>query len=534
MSFPIPTAAPSSSPAPASAQRLARWIASPTFMGLFIFLLGLVVFTRNNQFRYYYHPDESGKVEQVAQGRRNFNHPLLMLTTTRLAITLSPFKKKHLSRQQIVVFGRWVVAAFAAGSAVALALLARSLAGPLTGWVTGAAVLSDRLLFELAHYMKEDPVLVFGLAATLLALRFLEENPSRNALILLGTACATAAAGKYIGLVSLPFGIAAVCSMQKSPLTIGRRLLIFGAAAVAAWLLFNPQILTKPALLFKGFGRETRIVVEGHKGLYQDVPHAYYLVHLRTTIPIWISAFAGLHLLHMLFRPKGRSFSEWSAAGIAVIVLVLISCTPKTASRYFLPLSVLTPFLASLGVGSLTRILPANLRLRQGLCAGAHLAFLGAVWFTQSHALAARNIGFTRESRWALRSWVEQNLPENAVIAQDDRVNLPSPEKQEHRAEKPMAQKILRSEFVADLAGEQGLSGLRSAGVTHVAVSSPTYERFFDGRFTPSASVADSYARRRQFYEDLFTRGQLLWSDPRGTIMHLEPGLRLYALPLNP
>ena len=521
-------------PTPHGPTPLLRHLSSPLLMAAVLFALGLAVFTRHNQFRYYYHPDESGKVEQIAQGRRNFHHPLLMLTATRLAITFSPTQKKNLSRQQIVLFGRWTVAAFAAGSAVALALLARSMAGGWTGWVAGFSVLSDRLLFELAHYMKEDPVLVFGLAATLLAVRFLEVHPGRQAILLLGTACATAAAGKYLGFLALPLGIAAVCRIQNCPLPPRRQLLLFSGAFVAAWLAFNPQILSKPALLFKGFGREAQIVAEGHKGLSQSVPHAYYLHAFRTVTPVWISACAGLHLLHMLLRPRNRSFSEWGAAGLGLLLLLLLSFSPKTSTRYFLPLSVLTPFLATLGIGSLCRLLPEHPRLGKILNAGLHLAFLSAVLCSQSAALAAKDTGFTRESRLALRQWIEQNLPANAVIAQDDRVNLPSPEKQEHRAEKPMAQKILRSEFVADLSKGQGLAGLQSAGVTHVAVSAPSYERFFDPRFLPGPAARAAFEQRRKFYEELFTQGRLLWSEPQGSVIYLEPGLGIYALPPHP
>jgi hypothetical protein len=508
-----------------------HWLASPVFMAGLLFILGLAVYTRNNQFRYYYHPDESGKVEQIAQGRRNFHHPLLMLTATRLAITAAPVQKKNLSRQKIVVFGRWTVAAFAAGCAVALALLARSLAGPWTGWIAGLTVLSDRLLFELAHYMKEDPVLVFGFALVLLALRFLETHPSRNALLFLGSACAAASAGKYLGLVTVPVGLLAAWKATSCPIQTRRRLLLFGAACVLAWLAFNPQLLSKPALLLKGFGREAQIVAEGHKGLSQSVPHAYYLQSARSLLPPIVSVLAGFQLLYMLLRPKQQAPSAWAAAGLAALLFVLLSFSPKTSTRYFLPISVLAPFLAALGVGTACNNLFKNPPLIRPVL---HLAFLGLVAFSQFPALAAKNSGFTRESRLNLRLWIQQNLPPEAVIAQDDRVNLPCPEKQEHRAETPIAQKVLRAEFVADLAHGGGLEALRASGVTHVAVSAPTYERFFDARFVPGEAARETFGQRRGFYEELFAKGHLLWSERQGSVLYLEPGLKLYSLPAHP
>ncbi|MEY5009064.1 MAG: hypothetical protein RLZZ253_203 [Verrucomicrobiota bacterium] len=503
-------------------------------MAGFLFLLGLAAYTRNNQFRYYYHPDESGKVEQIAQGRRNFHHPLLMLTATRLAITFSPVQKKNLSRQQIVVIGRWTVAGFAAGSAVALALLARSLAGPWTGWTAGFAVLSDRLLFELAHYMKEDPVLVFGFALVLLALRFLETHPSRNALIFLGTACAAASAGKYLGLVTIPVGLLAAWKTDSCPLPARRRILLFGGACLLAWLAFNPQLLSKPGLLFKGFGREAQIVAEGHKGLSQSVPHAYYFHTFKSWIPLAVSVLAGFQLLHMLLRPKRQSGSTWTAAALTLILLILLSFSPKTSTRYFLPISVLTSFLGALGLGTACQWLLQNRPSARFLRPAIHLSFLGVLCASQAPALATKDAGFTRESRLNLRRWIEQNLPSDAVIAQDDRVNLPSPEKQEHRAETPISQRVLRAEFVADLARGGGLAALRASGVTHVAVSAPSYERFFDARFMPGAAAKEAFALRRGFYEELFAKGELLWSEAQGSVLYLEPGLKLFSLPAHP
>ena len=55
--------------------------AAPLGPALFLAILSLWVFTRNNDFPLDYHPDERGKVLQLIDPThtRNFNHPLLML-----------------------------------------------------------------------------------------------------------------------------------------------------------------------------------------------------------------------------------------------------------------------------------------------------------------------------------------------------------------------------------------------------------------------------------------------------------------------
>ncbi|HVH04732.1 MAG TPA: hypothetical protein VNE71_01900 [Myxococcota bacterium] len=50
-----------------------------------VFTGGMVLFTEHANAPFYYHQDEPGKVLQVIHRRKNFHHPLLMLSTAEVA-----------------------------------------------------------------------------------------------------------------------------------------------------------------------------------------------------------------------------------------------------------------------------------------------------------------------------------------------------------------------------------------------------------------------------------------------------------------
>jgi hypothetical protein len=84
--------------------------------------------------------------------------------------------------------------------------------------------------------------------------------------------------------------------------------------------------------------------------------------------------------------------------------------------------------------------------------------------------------------------------------------------------------------YAADLGD---LDKLRADGITHVAVTESNYGRYFLDSLKPKEGAQQEYLRYRIFYERLFREGTLLFERPRGTVIYLHPGLRLYRLPGN-
>ena len=152
---------------------------------LVIFAIGLFLYTKGNEFPYFYHVDEPGKVHQIMTRDWNFNHPMLMLTTTR-------WGAEALGRlndpQAVVVIGRTVSAVFMAAAVALLAAAVWLRAGALAGVLAGVLLLTNRHPFELSHYFKEDPAFLFGLGVWTLGLVLFCKRPSTAHGLFLGLA----------------------------------------------------------------------------------------------------------------------------------------------------------------------------------------------------------------------------------------------------------------------------------------------------------------------------------------------------------
>jgi hypothetical protein len=520
-------------------------------MAAVLFAVTLALDTRHNNFPYTYHPDEGGKVKQTIEGERNYHHPLLLLSTTAVMSRLAFVPQEP---QAIVQTGRWVSAGYAAGSVAVFALLAWWNYGLLVGWGAGLAMALQEDLFELAHYMKEDPVLLFGLALAFFAAHLWWRNPTRRSLHFLAIACAIAAAGKYLGIVSIFFALPLVIWHRTADpvLARGARVKIFLLAFVLAFLVCNIPIFSrKVSSPFRSIGSEMKGVAGGHLGLTRKVPHAEYLKALKSKAPPLVLGLAGIYALVLLVTARRRTPAEWATLLFPIAFLAIISCSPKVAERYLLPVSVMLPLLAAQGAGEIGRFITGDSRLRRvlsGLSVAVILVFLirselptftefsAALRETQPDgerlALISRlYVGFQHDDPTAVAHWVKQHVPADAIIAEDHRVNL-SPTKSDDAdglsGAKRVPQKVLDESFVSDIGT---IDELRARGVGYVAVCRQNYGRYFNDEMKPQPGVKANYDKHREFYAQLFKEGTLLKSWPKGPITYLQPGIKLYSLP---
>ena len=84
-----------------------------------------------------------------------------------------------------------------------------------------------------------------------------------------------------------------------------------------------------------------------------------------------------------------------------------------------------------------------------------------------------------------------------------------------------------RSSFAADLGS---LETMRTAGITHVAVSEMDYGKFFRASLRPQNAGEADFIRRRVFYDQLFREGKLVFEREKGLVLYLHPGIRVYEL----
>ncbi len=486
---------------------------TPWLIALALFVGSLLLFTRDNGFSFSYHPDEDGKTFQIIERERNFHHPLLMLNVTDLAVHLA---RVPLSSQAVVIVGRWVSAAFAAGAVAALAMLAFCRGGWLAAWSVGLLVATHGKLYEAAHYLKEDTALVFGLAVFFLAADFFSRGPTTRTLRFLGIGCGLAASGKYVGILALLFAMPLVWRAA----TVPRRWKTFAIAFVATFLILNLPPTTHPSSPFRSIKREITGVTAGHRGMTREVPHAKYVGELHEDVSRPVLAFAGLALLAMLVTARKRTGAEWVLVLLPLAYFVIISFSPKTGGRYLLPTSTLVCALGGFGVVEIARWLGRG--KYPALAVGAVLLL-----YAQLPLLRATMDEFRHDDRVALAAWIRANVPADAIIVEDHRVNLFAPAPGDESGKPQVPQRVLDNESAADVGT---LDEMQTWGIVYVAVSQRQYDRYFSKNLKPRESEKADYARRKNFYSRLFAEAELVLELKSQGNIYLQPGLKLYRL----
>jgi hypothetical protein len=492
------------------------WIA---LWSLALFTAALLFNTRANTFPYFYHPDEGEKAAQLISGNWNFHHPMLLLTTTKAAIRVAGVP---LREQSVVEAGRWVSAGFAALAVVALSLLGFAWRGWVPAIGGGLALLLHHQFFELSHYLKEDTALACGVALTFLATFLYWQKPTVARAVALGGAAACAISGKYLGICVL---VVALPVLWLAP--GGRRcghFACFGGALVVALLLVNLPLVLDPLESVASLRKEVGMVAGGQREMTRSVPHTLYWNIFRdnTTPVVW--ALLVTFLAARWRERRSVTLVEWLIIAFPFAYAFALSFSPKSNDRYFLPATGVLTLLAAFGVLDGARLLSRWMPLRWATAALA-LALVASQlpkWWRYDRA-------FQRDDNREFFDWVKTNLPPEAVIAKDSRVQLPSPKNtrvKDHFGVLP--QTILADKFAADLGS---IRELRKRGVTHVAVSESDYGRFFLRGLRPKKNEEEAFERRKSFYKKLLRDGDLLQEWDRGTVLYLHPGLRLYTIP---
>lgn len=492
-----------------------RWAAG--LLGLLLLCSSLFLYSRHNDFPYFYHPDEAGKAAQILSGEWNFHHPLLMLQAARLGVDLLDLPHQE---QRITEIGRWVSACMAAMAIVAFSLLAARTSGTAAMICVGLLLVFHHQPFELAHYFKEDTTLLAGVALCLLALSCFCDHPSLHRCAWLGVTSALALSGKYLGAALIPVCLGALV-WNPSTRKTSRYYLVYCACLAAAAAAINFPVLQQLAAFNHGFDRELAMVVHGQSGVGRSIPHAqYWNIFRDNTNPLLWGLLA--FYFYRFFSAKGsKRFDQWVITLLPVVFALALSFSPKSNDRYFLPATALFTLQAGLGAVELGRILKSRFGFALPLLA------LAAV-LSQIPSFHRYWQAFQQDDRAAVRAWIEQNLPSSAVLVVDPRSGLPVTDKKtDAKRQPPLAQKVLGKKYAADFGS---LEELRAQGVTHVVVSESDYGRFLLQSLKPHDSYKDTYDRNRLFYERLFKEGTLLWSRDRGTVIYLHPGIRVYAL----
>jgi hypothetical protein len=498
-------------------------IRSGVLVAALVFAAGMVLFTDHAKAPFYYHQDEPGKVLQVIHRRKNFHHPLLMLTTAELSRKAFLRGDARDDPQRVTEMSRTILAVFAAASSALLALLAVRLVGVFAGLAVGLLTITNPLHYELAHYFKEDPAFLFGIVSCALAAHWFWTRRSPRSVTLLGVAAGVAAAGKYVGVAFVPAAAAlAAWAGGGTSRERWRRAGKVVGITLLTWLMLNYRAVRSPVRFWHGLNEETGKALLGNHGMVGEVPHAYYFAVQADYGGWWMPALAALWLAFAIVRPRKISIGEWFLAGVAVLATLSFSFTPKTSTRYYLPIAASLCFLAGVGVFRWAALASAGReRYRAVATAIAALLCVGAAWSQWTVTQRFRD-GLQKDDRAELVRAVAA-LPVTAVIAQDQAAGLPEPERLwYHEGLTPLPQKVIGAKQACDLGT---IAELRAQGVTHLALNGKTYGRYFK----PGVVVEDhgAVAAKRAFYQTALERGRILQQWKLGRVRHFQPGLVL-------
>ena len=446
------------------------------------------------------------------------------------------------SQLQIGIMGRCASALCASLTAVALALLARRMgrdegspwAGVFAGACAGVLIVLNPLLFELAHYMKEDTFLTAGLALSFLATNIFWVRRDLASTAFAGTAIAFAVSGKYLGWLIFPFVVWIVLIGASPRYSWKVRLMVFLSTLAVVWAILNHSFFSNPAGTFNSVSHEMDLVIGGQKGMTRGVPHHFYW-YLFKDSPRPLQILFGVFVVGLLARWRKTSAPERLFLGFTIGLPVLMSFVPKLNIRYYLPVEVAVCFGAGLGAVWAATLLTSRLNTaRTAVHALICLVLTGTVIMTFLPELTAKYAGLqSGDTHELLKAYIREHLPPTAIIAEDNEVNLPTHDDWTSVGETFLPQRVVHDEFAADLGS---IPELRRLGVTHVATATLIVTEF--RKLKSQSELTAKFNQRKAFYQALgalpmyppMPGVHLLWAAEQGPVKYVEVGLRLYDI----
>lgn len=479
--------------------------------------VAFALFTRHNDFPFYYHTDEPGKVKQVQTGERNFHHPLLLLRSTEAVLALSRVER---TPQAIVEAGRMVSAFYAALAVTALTLLAWSLGGKWAGVIAGALLTTHPVLFELAHYMKEDCTLLGGIAASFLGMSLYAQRPTLARAAGVGVAAGLAASGKAVGLAIAAIALLAVAAIPRN----GRRwdwrpIAIYLGAALLVFAAINFEALREIAGAQGGLASEMHRL-DKRNAAREGAVEIKYLSKFGRVISVPLILATGYWIWRRWQTRREQSPLTWVLIGFPLVFAATLSIAPVTKERYMLPVFALFCVLGALGIAELFVTRPFR---RAALVAGL-LAVTAIGWHGPILAQYCRE--FASDDRRDLIAWIQQNVPADATIAHDRRARLEVAQRDGLPRDRFPQKALSARRRMPDLGS---LDELRKDGVRWFVVCDMDATNVLRREKREDKSAREE----RKFYERLFREGKLRWERPVGRILYLHPGLHIYELPAS-
>ena len=500
-----------------------RWLWANTILLLGAALLYFVFLASLSQQPAGSHPDEYGKINQIASGERNWNHPQLLLTNLQIARIFFPRSKKP----ELVQIGRFISNAYAAAAVFLLSIVGARLFGTIWSWIFFGFFATNSAVLVTGRYLKEDIFLLFGMTVLALALTYERSEPrqSRIAPWIGGLGCAVVLSSKYIGLVFVAVFLVAYCYHRGRErwADLGRLAWPF----VLATLIINYRLVFGFGDFLNGLEFEVNHSIGTHHGVWFGKLSKVYLSMILHAVPLAVPLAIPLFLI--LLRMQGCRNSPFALLLFSLVSIciygALIQWAPIKIPRYAFPLFVMFPFAFLISAGEVWRSRSRSLSV-VGILVVIPMIFAGTQTALSSITIAKAIRDDTRDQLFHYMTTSPQLT--NALVLADafSRLNRrllaeenPRPNYLEPGSRLSYGRLLRRFESRNDPKKNPNGVRLRMAGfaadacffgdcdqVDYVVISCTTFNRFFrhDVRLDPTN------ARRRNLYRSWLKKGDFL------------------------
>ena len=473
----------------------------PWGIALIFVLACLIWFGRGLDFSAYAHPDEINKINQIVQSYYNFNHPLLMLNSARVAAMVSGNESDF---ESVKIIGRSVSVLYASLAVGIFSLGIGRLYGRLAAVGTGLFLMANPHLFEFAHYFKEEPTVLLGMSLTVLAMIVYSLRPGWGTAIFCGASAGLAFSGKYAGIIVMPFALYVVLAESKNKL---RDALVFLLAFLAIFLAVNFPALFSINNAAGSLDREVVRLTGADQEVRRKIPHGVYTNrYWQISSPVLLGLLV-LYAWGLIQRRFRLQPVEWAIVLIPASYFAILSFIPVTSNRYFLPCGV---FAACLSAAAL----PSVLAWRNGKWIAASLIVLSLAW--SSPKLFKVNQGFQADHLGELVKILETELPSDSLLIIGEDLAIP-----------PV--KMPRTTYHPINPGET-LESLIKKGFTHILVIPRNYKNYLNKTQNRTSLSDDDFQKIKAFYESLFERATLLRHWEEGANSYLAEEMTLFSL----
>jgi 4-amino-4-deoxy-L-arabinose transferase-like glycosyltransferase len=503
-----------------------------TIAYLALFVMTLVLCSWHNDFPIAYHADEAGKVLQVTgQVERNHRHPPLLLDLTAVFHRITG---QGNNLPEVVASGRWVSAIAGATATVMLAVTAHLLAGRLAAFFVGVMIGCCPALTVFSHYMKEDGLLLMGIASVFLTATFFWIKARWWSAAMLAVACVLALLAKYIGVVALLCGLA-IGLIRLLKIKKRRRIAVvlgFVIGFILAAATLGYHWWSDMAQAVGGVNFELKHVSHGHFDLsYTRLGIlGYYTKTLLAMLYYWpiLPAVIGMAWMVRDKRSTVRAIGRLVVI-FAVIYSVLLLSGYIAADRYLIPVVIMCSWFAGLFLALWVSTFKRKIQ-RQQFAWGLSLLIVAVMGYRGYQVIYQ----FDHDGRPAMAQWVQNNLDASAYIVED--MYCAMPDQRNPVMVELYGQWQPRIRMARNAAEFGTVDQLRAMGVTHVAVCDYNYQRFLETNgLIPNAADTKAQARVkhcRTFYSQLFEQCPVVWAhQPRYKLAGLtSPTLVIFKL----